>query len=56
MVPRSREDEVKANADYMATEPGEIWMANIIVDIEWYQLQLQNPTATSPRRGAVTMD
>lgn len=52
--PTVREDEVKANADYMAQNLAKFGWQYIIVDIEWYQ-----PNAKSHGyipRGAVTMD
>jgi alpha-galactosidase len=52
--PTVREDEVKANADYMASNLKEFGWQYIIVDIEWYQ-----PNAKSHGyipRGEVTMD
>jgi alpha-galactosidase len=52
--PTVREDEVKANADYMAEHLSKFGWQYIIVDIEWYQ-----PNAKSHGyipRGAVTMD
>jgi alpha-galactosidase len=52
--PTVREDEVKANADYMAAQLSKSGWQYIIVDIEWYQ-----PNAKSHGyipRGAVTMD
>jgi alpha-galactosidase len=52
--PTVREDEVKANADYMAQHMAKSGWQYIIVDIEWYQ-----PKAKSHGyipRGEVTMD
>ncbi len=52
--PTVREDEVKANADFMAAHLAQFGWKYIIVDIEWYQ-----PNAKSHGyipRGAVTMD
>lgn len=52
--PTVREDEVKANADYLAKNLAQFGWQYIIVDIEWYQ-----PNAKSHGyipRGAVTMD
>src|SRR5277367_2692921 len=51
--PTVREDEVKANADYMAQNLAKFGWQYIIVDTEWYQ-----PNAKSHGyipRGAVTM-
>ena len=52
--PTVREDEVKANADYMAVYLSKYGWQYVVVDIEWYQ-----PNAKSHGyipRGAVTMD
>jgi alpha-galactosidase len=52
--PTVREDEVKANADYMAAHLLKFGWQYVIVDIEWYQ-----PDAKAHGyvpRGAVTMD
>lgn len=52
--PTVREDEVKANADFMANHLARFGWQYIIVDIEWYQ-----PNAKAHGyipRGAVTMD
>jgi alpha-galactosidase len=52
--PTVREDEVKANADYMAAHLAKYGWQYVIVDIEWYQ-----PNAKAHGyipRGAVTLD
>ena len=52
--PTVREDEVKANADYMAAHMSKFGWQYIIVDIEWYQPKSKSHGYIP--RGEVTMD
>jgi alpha-galactosidase len=52
--PTVREDEVKANADYMAEHLAKFGWQYIIVDIEWYQPNSKSHGYVP--RGAVTLD